>query len=185
MQNCRQFFKPTWWERSGRVLDSRPGIRASQASLHCGPWAIHIYPSLVLVQPRKTCPLACLTERLLMGRKESNKKKKLLFYNVKIILSKGSVKTDFSEFIWIKKNNALWNVGSDMHCYRWFFKPTWIFLHDIHQSTQNVVVTSPSRVKVRAAYRFRDKISSSYCTGLAQTWKELEFRGLSWKVLEN
>ena len=28
------------------------------------------YPSLVLVQPRKTRP--CLTERLLMGRKESN-----------------------------------------------------------------------------------------------------------------
>ena len=33
-----------------------------------------IYPSLVLVQPRKTCP--CLTERLLMGRKESIKQKK-------------------------------------------------------------------------------------------------------------
>ena len=29
-----------------------------------------MYPSLVLVQPRKTRP--CLTERLLMGRKESN-----------------------------------------------------------------------------------------------------------------
>ena len=34
-------------------------------------WSLarHIYPSLVLVQPRKICP--CLTERLLMGRKES------------------------------------------------------------------------------------------------------------------
>ena len=32
-----------------------------------------IYPSLVLVQPRKTRP--CLTERLLMGRKESNQTK--------------------------------------------------------------------------------------------------------------
>ena len=30
----------------------------------------HIYPSLVLVQPRKTRP--CLTEKLLTGRKESN-----------------------------------------------------------------------------------------------------------------
>ena len=39
-------------------------------SLRCGPSARHIYPSLVLVQPRKTRP--CLTERLLMGRKESN-----------------------------------------------------------------------------------------------------------------
>ena len=36
----------------------------------CGPWARHIYPSLVLVQPRMTRP--CLTERLLMGRKQSS-----------------------------------------------------------------------------------------------------------------
>ena len=33
------------------------------------------YPSLVLVQPRKTRP--CLTERLLMGRKESNQIKRV------------------------------------------------------------------------------------------------------------
>ena len=62
---------------SGRVLDSRTSglrVRASPASLHCGPWAKHIYPSLVLVQPRKTRP--CLTERLLMGRKESNQTNK-------------------------------------------------------------------------------------------------------------
>ena len=43
-------------------------------SLRCGPWARHIYPSLVLVQPRKT--RLCLTERLLMGRKESNQSNK-------------------------------------------------------------------------------------------------------------
>ena len=57
-----------WWDSniSGRV-------RASPASLHGGPWARHIYPSFVLVQPRKTRP--CLTERLLMGRKESNQTK--------------------------------------------------------------------------------------------------------------
>ena len=58
---------------SGRVLDTRlrgPWVWASPASLRCGPWARHIYPSLLLVQPRKTRP--CLTERLLMGRKESN-----------------------------------------------------------------------------------------------------------------
>ena len=33
----------------------------------------NIYPSLVLVQPRKTRPF--ITERLLMGRKESNQTK--------------------------------------------------------------------------------------------------------------
>ena len=42
-------------------------------ALRCGPWARQIYPCLVLVQPRKTCP--CLTERLLMGHKESNQTK--------------------------------------------------------------------------------------------------------------
>ena len=41
-------------------------VRVSPASLPCGPWARHVYSSLVLVQPRKTRP--CLTERLLMGR---------------------------------------------------------------------------------------------------------------------
>ena len=57
-----------WLETKG------PRDRASQASLPCGPWARHIYPSLVLLQPRKTRP--CLTERLLMGRKESNQTNK-------------------------------------------------------------------------------------------------------------
>ena len=51
---------------SGRVLDSRLRVQDSPASLR--------YPSLVLVQPRKTRP--CLTEILLMGRKESNQTNK-------------------------------------------------------------------------------------------------------------
>ena len=38
------------------------------------PWARHINRSLVLVQPRKTCHY--ITERLLLGRKESNQTKK-------------------------------------------------------------------------------------------------------------
>ena len=37
------------------------------------PWARHIIPSLVLFQPRKTRPF--ITERLLIGRKESNQTK--------------------------------------------------------------------------------------------------------------
>ena len=61
-------------------------FRASPASLRCGPLARHIYPSLVLVQPRKTRP--CLTERLLMGHKESNQtNKQKQFYAHKISLS--------------------------------------------------------------------------------------------------
>ena len=37
----------------------------------------HRYPSLVLVQPRKTWP--CLTEIFLMGRKESNQTNKSFY----------------------------------------------------------------------------------------------------------
>ena len=59
---------------SGRVLDSRPKGRGFEP--HRRHWVVslskNINPSLVLVQPRKTRPF--ITERLLMGRKESNQK---------------------------------------------------------------------------------------------------------------
>ena len=48
------------------------------------PLARHINPSLVLVQPRKTRPY--ITERLLMGRKESNQTNILRVKNHRIIL---------------------------------------------------------------------------------------------------
>ena len=55
------------------------------------PWTRHIYPSLVLVQPRKT--RSCLTERLLMGRKESNQTKTLFdCHQSAIVLGTESVK---------------------------------------------------------------------------------------------
>ena len=61
-------------ERSGLVIESltrdRRAAGLSRVSLRCGPLARHIYPSLVLVEPRKTLPY--ITERLLIGRKESN-----------------------------------------------------------------------------------------------------------------
>ena len=57
---------------SGRVLDSRPRGRVFEPhQRHCVvSLSKNIYPSLILVQPRKTRPF--ITERLLMGRKESN-----------------------------------------------------------------------------------------------------------------
>ena len=57
---------------SGRVLDSRPRARWLEPyPRHCVvSLSKNINPSLVLVQPRKTRP--CLTERLLLGRKESS-----------------------------------------------------------------------------------------------------------------
>ena len=68
---------------SGRVLDSRPrGLGFEPHRRHCiVSLSKNINPSLVLVQPRKTSPY--ITERLLMGRKESNQtnKQKACGYN--------------------------------------------------------------------------------------------------------
>ena len=57
---------------SGRVLDLRPrGCSFEPQWHHCVvSLSKTLYPSLVLVQPRKTRPY--ITERLLMGPKESN-----------------------------------------------------------------------------------------------------------------
>ena len=57
---------------SGRVLDLRPrGRRFEPHRRHCVvSMSKNINPSLVLVQPRKIRPF--ITERLLIGRKESN-----------------------------------------------------------------------------------------------------------------
>ena len=65
------------------MLDLRPsccGLETHQCHFVVS-LSKNINPSLVLVQPRKTCPF--ITEILLMGRKESNQTKifKLLFSN--------------------------------------------------------------------------------------------------------
>ena len=58
------------------MLDSRPRGRGFEPRRrHCiVSLSKNINPSLVLVQPRKTRPF--ITERLLMGRKESNQTNK-------------------------------------------------------------------------------------------------------------
>ena len=60
----------------GRVLDLRPRVRGFQPHRHHCVVSLskNINPSLVLVKPRKTIP--CITERLLMGRKESKQTNK-------------------------------------------------------------------------------------------------------------
>ena len=65
----------------GRVLDSRPkGSGFEPHWRHCiVSLSKNINPSLVLVQPRKTRPF--ITERLLMGRKESNQTNKKSFHD--------------------------------------------------------------------------------------------------------
>ena len=62
---------------SGRVLDLRPrGRRIEPHGCNCVvSMSKNINPSLVLVQHRKTHPF--ITERLLMGGKESNQTNKI------------------------------------------------------------------------------------------------------------
>ena len=61
-------------ERSGSVVECLTPDRGAVGSSLTGVTFVslskNINPSLVLVQPRKTCPF--ITERLLMGRKDSN-----------------------------------------------------------------------------------------------------------------
>ena len=64
------YIKGAQW-LSGRVLDSRPkGLGFEPHRCHCVVVLEQDTSSLVLVQPRKARPY--ITERLLMGRKESN-----------------------------------------------------------------------------------------------------------------
>ena len=67
---------------SGRVLDSRPRGRGFEPHRrHCVvSLSKNINPSLVLIQPRKTSPF--ITERLMMGRRESNKLNKQVYKTV-------------------------------------------------------------------------------------------------------
>ena len=69
-------------ERNGSVVEYLTRDRRVAGSSLTGVTALwqdtHIYPSLVLVQPRKTRP--CLIERLLMGRKRIKSNKQINTY---------------------------------------------------------------------------------------------------------
>ena len=72
-------------ERSGSVIECLNGDLGAAGSSLTGvtalcPWARYIYSSIVLVQPRKT--RLYITERLLMGRKESNQTKQNNFFRL-------------------------------------------------------------------------------------------------------
>ena len=79
---------------SGRVFDSRLKGRGFESHrCHClMSLSKNIKSSLVMVQPRKTRPF--LTDRLLMGGKESNKQK------LTLIVWRTSLKIFFQFFLW-------------------------------------------------------------------------------------
>ena len=79
LYNVTKYLEGAQW-LSGRVLDSGPKGHGIEPHWQCGPCARRIYPSLVLVQPRKTRPY--ITERLLMGHKGSNQTNKQTKLNI-------------------------------------------------------------------------------------------------------
>ena len=88
---------------SGRVLDSRPKGRGLEPHRrHCVvSLSKNINLSLVLVQPRKTRPF--ITERILMGRKESKQTNKK-YYRIIIIFK---MELSSVHFISTKLHNSL------------------------------------------------------------------------------
>ena len=88
---------------SGRVLDSRPRGRGFEfLRPHCVvSLSKNINPSLVLIQPRKTRPF--ITERLSMGRKESNQTNKTLWAQLfdPFYLSDAHVAWKYRRFLFI------------------------------------------------------------------------------------
>ena len=83
MDHKSVLFERNDWEHSGSVVECLTRDRGAAGSSLTGvtvlcPWARHINPCLVLVQPRKT--LTDITERLLTGtsRIKSNKAKEII-----------------------------------------------------------------------------------------------------------
>ena len=86
-RSITQYFMGAQW-LSGRVLDLRPKGRGFEPHRRHSVVSLskNINPSLVLVQPRKTSHF--ITERLLMGRKESNQtNKNTIFQSFTIIFN--------------------------------------------------------------------------------------------------
>ena len=80
---------------SGRVLDSRPKGRGFETQRrHCVlSLSKNINPSLVQVQPKKT--RSFITERLLMGRKESNQANKQTIIQIPGLFKRQRLKNVF------------------------------------------------------------------------------------------
>ena len=77
----------------------------------------HIYPSLVLVQPRKIRPY--ITERLLMGRKESNQTNKQTSFVWLFCTSERSCENSrMYDFVEKSMQSELWQVYKTIRSYQ-------------------------------------------------------------------
>ena len=71
--NCLQRISTDHMERNGSVVECLTQDQGATGSSLTGVNVVVLEQDTILVQPRKTRP--CLTERLLMERKESNQNK--------------------------------------------------------------------------------------------------------------
>ena len=121
----------------------RPWVKHSTAEplrsrmLRCHPWARHIYPSLVLIQPRKTRPRS--TERLLMGRKESNQT-----VNKQNSMWLSSCDSPYLLILTARENVKSISFDIWQHKYLLAFKPceNCYSLHDNMANTNSIVVAA-------------------------------------------
>ena len=102
-------------ELSGSVVECLTKDRRAAGSSLTGftglcPWARHIYPSLVLVQPRKTCPY--MTENLLMERKDSNQTNKNKYIRNALTLTHISLLHHWTIY-YTKKMYVIYHHGSN------------------------------------------------------------------------
>ena len=99
---------------SGRVLDSRPKGRGFEPHRrHCIlSLNNNINLSFVLVQPRKTRPF--ITERLLMGRKESNQTNKQTKVTKRPICKSGRRSNILSIFLFLF-SNKMFGIRTGFH----------------------------------------------------------------------
>ena len=117
-------------EHSGSVVECLTQDLGAAGSSLTGvtglcPWASHINPSLVLVQPRKT--YSYITERLLMGCKKSNKQTKQVpkshelaqfFPNIHIVKTKKTWETHKLGVIYIFiTQSSIYGVIVNFFCY--------------------------------------------------------------------
>ena len=241
----------TYRKRSGSVVEcltldwGAGGSSLTGVTALC-PWARHINPSLVLVQPRKTCPY--ITERLLMGHIESNQTQTLTYVlgaqrTVSLSTSVGLLGGNWLA-TYIADLQVLLSWGSSVVSFHSRQSFSISFFHvSLGLPAINMYITCcsdcttrtldmPKSVKPSLSLKMRLR-SSSFASslldltaatssslilqiwswschwavgsswsmakfpwhgawgsphkssGFAQTWKVLEYTGLSWKVLEN
>ena len=159
---------------SGRVLDLRPRVCGFEPHRrHCiVSLSKNINPSLVLIQPRKTCPF--INERFMMGCKESNQTNKtnkqwwiwLCHWNFRAILWE-----DFNFKIYLKEIFS-WSLST---------LPTYpVFV--VGYSKQLLDTDLPSSLSLLEAWRTTASLGYVCLLIIQVQLPRIQKKALSWKM---